>query len=1096
MRGWRFPAIVLSACAAAFMASGAAAQSAPVNVEHIGGRERSAEPGGQVTLTFRVTNRTAAAVALRDRVDLPGGWRLVIPEGFFTLAPRAAELRFFRVALPPGAFAGRHLVRYAAGTVGGRDSVLVVVANRRRLFTRVETAPRIVAAGEQYNVTFIVRNVGNAPAVLRLAATASDSSPVRLDSSIIRLAPERESAVRVTVRTNARLRQTITQYVRLFISAAADTARREPEVAAIEVVPRASARVNRFHRVPAQLTVRRFDDARYPTGELRGGGLLSQQGDMRVDFLARGPQQNASMFGDADEYWIAMNSGRYHLWIGDQPHRGSRLREFERSAFGVAGKLALGPVTLGAFSERDRRAYAYTRERQHGANAETGLGPGYRASVSYVSRSGISSAEIWKARAIIAPSRIASLDGEVARSRTPAGTGAGLALALTGGLSRISYAVRRQASDSGFAGHTRGTAYTDATVSAWPLARLQLSGSIVDRVVERRAFSTATERDWQRSMEGSASWDGLVGFTFHRVEAARMVFGAPSDRRTGSVRLFAALPLGAAHLHAEAEEGVSTLNEDSTRRRPSHRLAIRGGLRNGANSLSLAVERMRGMPWYLWTEEDRSSATLSAQLRVARDLRVTANVTANRYRSTVPRTNTLLDIGVVRHFGAAHRAAWRGRMNSYGPTTPMVRRTSQWEYVVPVGLPVGRTGESGAFRARLVDHETGRPVAGALVRIGEMARFSDAAGGVSFTGLAAGSHYVEVDRATLGQNRMTTPATPLAISLKAGDTKQVEIRVMRGIRVHGSIRLLELRRALRLGAPDSVADAGPYRDAIVELTQGADTLRTALDAWGRFTFVDLPSGKWQLQAIAENLPRHHRLDPGRLDLDLRAGETRSVEMRVVHAPPAMQVIAREELTVAPATTSRDVARPRAREAAAAGRAARSRAGAQPFRPRPLPRHSYTVSRLDRDLAFIAGVMYGDSALWPKIWVANRHQLATPRALRAGQRLVVPDSAALSEEETRARDAFVASLPTVVRAAASGNRYTVTRWDIGLADIASKVYGDSALWPKIWLANRRALGGRRNLVVGVRLLVPEPASLTPAELAARDEYLRVWGRPPR
>lgn len=69
-----------------------------------------------------------------------------------------------------------------------------------------------------------------------------------------------------------------------------------------------------------------------------------------------------------------------------------------------------------------------------------------------------------------------------------------------------------------------------------------------------------------------------------------------------------------------------------------------------------------------------------------------------------------------------------------------------------------------------------------------------------------------------------------------------------------------------------------------------------------------------------------------------------------------------------------------------------------------------------------------------------------------------------------------------------HRYTVTRWDVGLAQIAVYVYGDVSLWPKIWVANRFQLSDPDTIRPGQVLLIPEKAPLTPAEAAARDAYL--------
>ena len=52
--------------------------------------------------------------------------------------------------------------------------------------------------------------------------------------------------------------------------------------------------------------------------------------------------------------------------------------------------------------------------------------------------------------------------------------------------------------------------------------------------------------------------------------------------------------------------------------------------------------------------------------------------------------------------------------------------------------------------------------------------------------------------------------------------------------------------------------------------------------------------------------------------------------------------------------------------------------------------SYTVQRGD-SLSAIAARTYGKAADWPAVWWANRHQVANPNQIAAGQRLRLPAS---------------------------------------------------------------------------------------------------------
>jgi LysM repeat protein len=76
--------------------------------------------------------------------------------------------------------------------------------------------------------------------------------------------------------------------------------------------------------------------------------------------------------------------------------------------------------------------------------------------------------------------------------------------------------------------------------------------------------------------------------------------------------------------------------------------------------------------------------------------------------------------------------------------------------------------------------------------------------------------------------------------------------------------------------------------------------------------------------------------------------------------------------------------------------------------------SYTVQQGD-SLSAIAARTYGKAADWPAVWWANRHQVANPNQIAAGQRLRLPASGQVSAWMTHAARAAV---PAPSRASAA------------------------------------------------------------------------------
>jgi LysM repeat protein len=73
--------------------------------------------------------------------------------------------------------------------------------------------------------------------------------------------------------------------------------------------------------------------------------------------------------------------------------------------------------------------------------------------------------------------------------------------------------------------------------------------------------------------------------------------------------------------------------------------------------------------------------------------------------------------------------------------------------------------------------------------------------------------------------------------------------------------------------------------------------------------------------------------------------------------------------------------------------------------------SYTVQQGD-SLSAIAAHTYGKAADWPAVWWVNRHQVANPNLITAGQRLRLPASGQVPAWMARAAQAAIPAPPPV------------------------------------------------------------------------------------
>jgi hypothetical protein len=213
-------------------------------------------------------------------------------------------------------------------------------------------------------------------------------------------------------------------------------------------------------------------------------------------------------------------------------------------------------------------------------------------------------------------------------------------------------------------------------------------------------------------------------------------------------------------------------------------------------------------------------------------------------------------------------------------------------------MPTGHERSVGRARGRVVDQETGRGVAGTLVRLGPQAAITDDEGRVSFAGLPAGEY-----RLSIAQQRTQTP------TVFTGDTKIVidstrrapttfALAVQRAGSIEGSVRQTSVARTGLQNAPDSLADAGPLSAITLALIGVRDTVYASTDEKGAFQFPEVSGGSWVLK-VATEAPIGLRWEPAEIEVSVEPGATRTIAFRQVPRRRAVQMIGGDVIVVPP-----------------------------------------------------------------------------------------------------------------------------------------------------------------------------------------------------
>jgi hypothetical protein len=1012
--------------AAAALASGHA--HAQVAVERRDGAALRVSPGQSATAVFRVSNAGVKGVVVQPRAALPRGWAPVAPEGDVELAPGARAVRLVGFAVPRDARAGSYFVKLSvrspADRPPGSDSVRVVVAERHALAVRVAEAPRFAVAGEPYVARFAIENRGNAPEAVALRLASSHGVEARIDSARVTLAPGEARTVSVRVSTPRASSASLPHRLEVRARSTGDSAATASAASVVDIVGRGGSGAARA-RFPVEVRIRSGAGGS-PVPAVSGSGTLVRGGTSRVDFLFRPADAQGSLLGDPAEYRLRFTARGVDVRLGDGVYALSPLTQPGRFGAGAGGTVAKGRVEAGGFVVRDRSVPGEER----GGHARLGMGGIGSLGAHYLSRTGRDAGTLASARLQLAPLRQLALDAELGSGSGPAGSGAAHSVLLTGSAARATLFIRHMMAGVAYPAPFAGERMDEAGLTLRPAGALHLTGTAVrfrdDTPLS--AFAGASSRDL---LAGSIGYGSLLAAEYRQERRG-------DDELTETVALRGTYRAGPLWFSPRAEVGTV---EGPLATAPFRRLAAHGGVNFRRQSLSGWVEHSTRDA--LFPDRAALLASLFATLRPTTATRIQATLQASRGGGPWRTGNA--ELGVWQDLPRGHRvvarARWAGAGADGGPRLLL-------DYVIPVGVPVARGGETGRVAGRIFDAESGRGVTGVPVRLGRQVVLTDQRGAWSFDGIAPGTHPLEIDRLAAGLERVPLRPVPAEVQVRGGRTARVDVSLVHATRLRGTIRVFDFVEGAAPGSgPPPTVESGGLRDAVVVLASADETHRRVTDAAGRFEVADLRPGRWTLAVERAELPAHHRLERDSLVLDVAGGAAPEVTLRVLPRFRPVRIIAGGEVRAgaAPVAATPPVTAPRVAPAPVAAAPRTPERPAVPAPPATPPVASATPARA--------------AALAPRP--------APPAATRTPAPRAEVGSSGFSDWPH--------------------TTYTVQPGDRSLVDIAFLTYRDGAFWPRLWLANRHILSSRDRIVPGQVLIVPAPGPLTREEIAVRRQY---------
>ena len=859
--------------------------------------------GGVLTIAFMVTNTGDDAMVATPALSLPRGWSAVMGTASVTLQPHTTDTWLVSLAVPTSTRAGPYAIHALLAFDGGRsgDSVLVRVIERRALEILPLDVPGWVIAGGRYAARFLVRNRGNVSADVRMSGVTSRGTRAQATPASATLAPGASVAVDVDVAVAATFARSTDDVLELTA-----TDQQDPGVVAVAsgrttLIPPGSVNGDRYATIPATLAIRSIGTASGVSPVMLAGGGLLNDDRTRLTFSLQAPvgRQSPYGFGERDEYYANLQGRRFAARLGDNVFGFSPLTMSGTLGTGAEFTTTRGAMTAGAYAQQGRWIPGIGTEE--GASLGAKLSPFASLDAVFVARQprhaapvllGSAGGEVRLGRAAVLRIEGASSDSV----HQPAFAGRAR---VSGVIGDLSYDAGVLKGDDAFAGPARGMTVQDGVLTARVFRHIAITAAggvhlspapqpIGDQFRGRLATGTV-----------SASYDGRFtleyGWLSRRDDAAS---GALSGTQQG-LRATTVVPLGRLSVTGGAERGTV----DDNRYPSPHAytllsLALRGELGERG---TLSVHGARNFGHNLSGAGDGVlDAGASALLRLPFSL--TFALSASAQRATLGILNgsgawfSQTDARIDYTFANASALGLRARVWQ----NPFLQGSSDsraiyLEYRRPLRIPVGRSQERGRVVGRVVDAESGAPIVGVAVRVGDQAAVTDRDGRAALRGLEPAVYHVALDATGTVAGALLVGDAIVDMRTASTTPATFSVAVARGAQLRVLVRRLGLLGGTVSDRPDSLVHVGLQPDVLLALEGERDTLYATSDDQGRVDFGRVPPGTWTLAVRPCELPEHHVFEKERVQLSLLPGEKRDVELRVVPQRRAVTFMKGEEV---------------------------------------------------------------------------------------------------------------------------------------------------------------------------------------------------------
>ncbi len=887
------------------------------------------EPRRIATTVFRVINPTNKRQEFIPEVKLPEGWVLITKCFPFELNPNETDAKLVSFLVPQTALAGKYELTYVIKDrkhPSTRDfyTMYVIVLPVRKLQTKLLESPKYVIAGEEYQSSFAVTNQSNTECTVSTKVNSGDNIPWTVDAKKFKLCPGQSRTVVVSVKTDPKATKKLQHHLQFTAEVVQeDKAKVQSTATSIaEIIPRISGVEDRFHKIPAEVTLRYVsqknnEDTSGLQTEIQGEGTLDEDGKKHIMFRFGGPDiQDKSIFAERDEYILSYWTKDYQFHFGDRSYSLSHLTENYLYGRGLEGRFNINDdFSLGAYYMKTRWLEPGTEETaayiDYSINEKCKVGLNHLRKLRDGKVSNITSLE-----GELKPFKDIEVELEYASGPGGSKKDNAYLTSLYGHNDWLRYYFKLIHADPDYPGYYSDLDYISGGITLPIDKHIRLNTSFRQEKqnldLDPMFYSAPFEKYYQLGID--YMWETNTTFSFDWFSRNRQdQLDIPKfDYREDSFRFGIGQDFNKLILHTSVELGkiknkLDNATSDSERYtasvyfRPNNRQSYSGYLYYDKDSD--------------FTGGNKRSTTVGLSTRYIITNRTFFNLAfqTNDYQGLAHGNIDNLELEVGHTFANGSKLSAVARHTKYRNSDMKDDTSLMVQYTIPLGLPITRKKSVGSIKGSVYDIETQDAIGNVILRLNGLTAVTNNAGSFTFPSVKPGIYCLDVDTASIGMDRVPTLKIPIKLAVRGGETTPVIVSVTQAALLLGQITVYGYQNshsnAPLIQKPSSTVepfyisengsvsseDANLIEDyglanTVVELRDTSEIRRTVTDKQGRFKFEELRPGTWILKIYSDNLPEYHYLEKDTFELQLKPGQRKEICAKVLPKKRHIRII--------------------------------------------------------------------------------------------------------------------------------------------------------------------------------------------------------------